>query len=233
MLTLEGLELAQGSFRLQAALTVEAGARVAVLGASGAGKSTLLMGIAGFLPPVAGRILWQGRDISALPPGARPLTVLFQDINLFGNLTVERNVALGIDPRLKLRRETRARVAEALVEVGLEGMGARLPHQLSGGQQGRVALARALLRARPLLLLDEPFSALGPALKAEMRALIARVLARTGATLLMVTHDPEDARALTPQAILVGDGRAEPPRPTGELLAAPPPALRDWLGGGG
>src|SRR5690606_27563064 len=143
MLRLEGLRLRQGEFTLEADLTVPKGARVAVIGASGSGKSTLLMGIGGFLDPEAGRILWEGRDISALPPGERPLTTLFQDVNLFPNLTALRNVALGIDPRLRLSAGTRAKAGDALAGVGLEGLGARYPRELSGGQQSRVALARA------------------------------------------------------------------------------------------
>ena len=230
MLELDGLRLERGDFHLSADLTVAAGARVAVIGPSGAGKSTLLTAIAGFLDPVAGRILWDGGEITALSPGRRPLTMLFQDVNLFHDLTVFQNVALGIAPRLRVGPAERARIERALGEVGLEGLGARRPGELSGGQQSRVALARALLRARPLLLLDEPFAALGPALKAEMLELVGRVQSETGATLLMVTHDPEDARALTPEVIVVANHRAEPPQPTAELLANPPEALRAYLG---
>ena len=232
MLQLDGLRLRQGSFTLSADLTVAAGARVAIIGPSGSGKSTLITGIGGFLDPEAGRILWQGEDITNLPPGKRPLTTLFQDVNLFPHLTLFQNVALGLAPRLRPGPEDTRRIEEALTQVGLQGLGARRPGQLSGGQQSRAALARALLRARPLLLLDEPFAALGPALKEEMLDLVASVLTRTGATLLMVTHDPRDALRLTPETILVMDGRAAPPVPTVALLDNPPPALRAYLGGG-
>jgi len=228
MLRLEHLDLRQDDFRLQADLTVPAGARVAVIGPSGAGKSTLLMAVAGFFVPAAGRVLWDGQDLAGMAPGDRPLSILFQDQNLFPHLTLAQNLGLGLRADLRLDAGQRARVEEALQRVGLAGMGARKPAQLSGGQIGRAALARALLRERPLLLLDEPFAALGPALKAEMLDLVAELA--DGATVLMVTHDPADARRFADQTILVADGIAHAPRPTAELFADPPPALRAYLG---
>lgn len=232
MLQLDGIVLEEPGFRLSADLTVPKGARCAVLGPSGAGKSTLLNAIAGFVAPKAGRVLWEGRVMDALPPGERPVTILFQDQNLFPHLTVERNLALGLAPDGRMPPEVRARVAAALERTGLAGLGGRKPGELSGGQQGRAALARALLRARPLLLLDEPFAALGPALKAEMLDLVAEVAGETGATVLMVTHDPQDAQRFAGLTILVAEGRAATPAPTGELFADPPPALRAYLGAG-
>lgn len=229
-LTLDHLSLLQGAFRLDANWSVAAGARVAVIGPSGAGKSTLLHGIAGFLPPTAGRILWQGQDLGQLEPGARPVSILFQDQNLFPHLTVAQNLGLGINPRLRLSAADRARIEDALDRTGLAGLGHRKPAQLSGGQQSRAALARALLRARPILLLDEPFAALGPALKAEMLDLVADVVTETGALTLMVTHDPQDARVFANLTVLVADGTAQAPRDTGALFADPPPALRAYLG---
>lgn len=230
MLHLEKLRIEQQGFSLTADLSVVRGRRVAVLGPSGAGKSTLLAAIAGFLPLSGGRILWDGADLSTLPPGARPVSILFQDNNLFPHLTAEQNVALGLRPSLRLTEGEKARVDAALQRVGLAGMGKRRPAELSGGQQGRVALARVLLRSRPILLLDEPFAALGPALKAEMLELVHAITAETDVTLLMVTHDPRDAEAISQEVILVADGQAEPPRPTAEILANPPEALRQYLG---
>lgn len=229
-LTLDQLRLTQGGFSLAADLQIPRGAHVAVMGASGSGKSTLLAALAGFLPPISGRILWEGADLAPLPPGLRPLSILFQDQNLFPHLSVAQNTGMGLRPDLRLSPDQRAAVEAALTRVGLEGMGPRLPAQLSGGQQSRVALARMLLRQRPLMLLDEPFSALGPALKAEMLALVAQIARDTGATLLMVSHDPEDARAICPLTVLVEDHRAHPPQPTGPLLDNPPPALLAYLG---
>ena len=231
MLILDNLTLAQGEFRLHADFTLEPGARVAVIGPSGAGKSTLLSAIAGFVAPVAGRVLWDGQDITATAPGDRPLSILFQDQNMFAHLSLAQNLGLGLSPGLRLGPQDQARIAAALERVGLAGLGARKPGALSGGQQSRAALARTLLRARPLLLLDEPFAALGPALKAEMLALVGQIAAEQGTTVLMVSHDPADARALCPQTVLVAEGRALAPQPTAALLDDPPPALRAYLGG--
>ncbi len=164
MLRLDGVEIVYPDWRMTADLALPAGSSTALIGPSGAGKSTLLNAIAGFQELGAGRILWRDRDIGGLAPAERPVTLLFQEHNLFAHLTVAQNVGLGLRPDLRLDRDGQARVAAALAEVGLEGLGPRRPAQLSGGQRQRVALARALLRARPLLLLDEPFAALGPAL---------------------------------------------------------------------
>ncbi|PTW36841.1 ATP-binding cassette domain-containing protein [Rhodovulum kholense] len=230
MLSLETLVLLQGGFSLSADLTVAPGRIVALLGPSGAGKSTLLDTIAGFLAPDRGRVLWQGTDLGPFAPGDRPLSVLFQDNNLFPHLTAAQNVGLGLRPGLRLDRDQTRAVETALDRVGLAGLGARKPAALSGGQRGRVALARMLLRNRPLMLLDEPFAALGPALKAGMLDLLADLAHETGATVLFVTHDPADARAIADQTILVAEGHAHPPRATADLLADPPPALRAYLG---
>lgn len=228
MLRFDDVTLAQGAFRLRADFTVPLGARVAVIGPSGAGKSTLLMAVAGFLAPAAGRILWDGADLAGVAPGDRPLSVLFQDQNLFPHLTIAQNLGLGLRADLRLNPAQRVQVDQALDRVGLQGMGGRRPAALSGGQQGRAALARALLRARPMLLLDEPFAALGPALKTEMLALVAELAG--GATVLMVTHDPADARRFADLTVLVADGVAQAPVPTAAMFADPPPALRDYLG---
>jgi len=230
MLRLEGAVIRNGDFDLAADFSVDAGAMVAVIGPSGSGKSTLIGGIAGFFPLVEGRILWGDSEISGAAPGDRPAAMLFQDGNLFPHLSVEKNVGLGIDPNLRLDKAAKARVAEALARVGLSGLGGRRPGELSGGQQSRAALARVLVQARPLLLLDEPFAALGPALKREMLDLVAELARESGATMLMVSHDPEDAQRIAGEVILVAEGRAEAPRETRALFANPPAALREYLG---
>lgn len=228
MLQLDRLCLIQDGFQMRADWTVRAGEKIAIIGPSGAGKSTLLMGIAGFIAAGSGRPLWDGVDLAGQAPGARPLTILFQDHNLFAHLTVADNLGLGLSPRLRLTADQRDQIAAVLRRVGLEGLGMRKPSDLSGGQQSRVALARALLRARPLLLLDEPFSALGPAMRHEMLDL-TRDLTQS-ATVLMVTHDPSDAKRFADRVVFVSDGYAHPPVQTAELFANPPPDLRAYLG---
>lgn len=230
MLNLEAVTIRQDDFNLTADLSVPAGTRAAVIGPSGAGKSTFLGAIAGFVPVAAGHVTWNGQDLTRHGPSGRPISTLFQDNNLFPHLNVFQNIALGLKPSLRVNTTERAKIEQALGRVGLSDYGARKPAQLSGGQQSRVALARVLMRAQPLLLLDEPFSALGPALKAEMLTLVDEICTETHTTLLMVTHDVADARAIADKTILVADGQATGPFPTADLLDNPPPALRDYLG---
>jgi thiamine transport system ATP-binding protein len=230
MLRLDAVVIDNGGFLLRADFTVERGRKIAVIGPSGAGKSTLIEGIAGFHPLSTGTMMWRGRDIAPAGPGARPTAMLFQDGNLFPHLSVAQNVGLGLRPDLRLDAVQKAAVRRALERVGLEGMAGRRPAALSGGQQSRAALARVLVQNRDLLLLDEPFAALGPALKAEMLDLVAALVAESGATLLMVSHDPMDARRIADQVVMVVDGQAHAPEATARLLDNPPPVLRDYLG---
>lgn len=230
MLALENLLIRQGAFCLAADFEIAPGQKLAIIGPSGAGKSTLLSVIAGFFAPASGRVTWEGRDLTDVPADARPVTMLFQDNNLFPHMSVAQNVELGIRPNLRLSEEERARVAEVIARVGLAGLEDRKPLALSGGQIARVGLARALVRARPIMLLDEPFGALGPALKSEMLALVDELVRETGATLLMVSHDPEDARTLGDAVVLVADGIAHAPEPLPGALDAPSPALAAYLG---
>lgn len=230
MLKLDEAVIAQGEFELRADLVLEAGRKYAVIGPSGAGKSTLLGAVCGFIALTAGKILLSGEDITNAAPGARPMTMLFQDNNLFPHLTVVQNVGLGIRPDLRLRRAEREQVMAALERVNLADLAKVKPGRLSGGQQSRVALARVLVQARPLVLLDEPFAALGPALRNEMLDLVTDLVTETGAALLMVTHAPKDVRRIADEVIFVEGGRAQAPRPTAELMDNPPPELRAYLG---
>lgn len=226
----EGLHFARPDFTLAADWSLPSGSRTALIGPSGAGKSTLLGLIAGFETPIAGRVRLGGVDMAGVPPQDRPVTLVFQDHNLFAHLTVAQNVGLGLDPGLRLSASQMAARDAVLDRVGLGDHAAKRPGALSGGQQSRVALARALLRDRPILLLDEPFAALGPALRHEMLDLVADLSTEHGMTVLMVTHDPNDAARIAENLVFVADGIAAPPVPTAPTLANPPPALAAYLG---
>lgn len=230
MLRLEGVRLRQGNFVLAADLEVGSGKVVAVMGPSGEGKSTLIAAIAGFVRPEAGRIWWNGVDLTGMHPGDRPISVLFQDNNLFPHLTVVQNLALAIRPTGRVSQPGRQRIEGVLAQVGLDGFGPRKPGTMSGGQQSRAALARVLLSDRPLVLLDEPFAALGPGLKDEMLDLTAQMLAGPERCLIMVSHDPADAARIADQVIAVEAGRAAPPMPVAKFMADPPPGMRAYLG---
>ncbi|MGO4620040.1 thiamine ABC transporter ATP-binding protein [Ensifer sp. 2YAB10] len=187
--------------------TIATGGIVAVAGASGSGKSTLFHLIAGFEDPDRGEIRILGEEAASKPPSERPISMIFQDNNLFAHLDIATNVGLGINPALALTDEDRTTIEDALRRVGLEGFTRRLPPTLSGGERQRVALARALVRHRPLLLLDEPFAALDPGMRAGMRTLLSELHAEEGNTILMITHHPEDVKALADSVLFLDQGR--------------------------
>jgi len=193
-------------------LTVLSGEFVALLGPSGCGKSTLLRLIAGFESPDAGEVRIGGHAVTGaswVAPEDRRVGMVFQDYALFPHLTVAENVAFGLPaPRRgwRQRNGTGARVGEVLTLVGLPELGARFPHELSGGQQQRVALARALAPSPQIVLLDEPFSAIDPLQRGAMRDELARILDAAGTTVLLVTHDQEEALALADRVALMRDG---------------------------
>jgi thiamine transport system ATP-binding protein len=211
-------------------LAVDRGAFLSIIGPSGAGKSTLLSLIGGFEQPVSGQILVDGADVTELAPAERPCTTLFQDHNLFAHLSVERNVALGVDPNLRLTEAQQAEVRQSLADVGLGGMEHRLPGQLSGGERQRAAIARCLVRHRPILLLDEPFAAVGPGLRREMLDLVRALQARLGLTVLMVTHDPGDARHAGGRTAFVHAGHVVLVDETERVLSSTMPQVRAYLG---
>ncbi len=207
-------------------LRVEKGQCLAIIGPSGAGKSTLLNLIGGFDRQVSGEILVDGREIQDIPPGKRPVATLFQEHNLFPHLSCAQNIALG----LKNAKATDGQVGRVLSQVGLSGMGHRRPGELSGGERQRAALARALLTKAPILLLDEPFSALGPALRSEMLALTDCLRRDERLTVLMVSHDPNDARAIAGSTAFVANGTIVEHSTTDSVLKSQNPVIRDYLG---
>jgi len=180
---------------------------IAVSGPSGAGKSTLFHLIAGFEVPSSGRIIMDGQDVASLPPGKRPLTYIFQDHNLFAHLDVVTNVGLGISPLLKLTVSDRTRISKALDDVGLAGFEKRMTQQLSGGERQRVAFARALVRNRPFLLLDEAFASLDETLRADMGDLLKRLQQDNHMMVLMISHDRREIVGLADRVVEIQDGR--------------------------
>lgn len=192
---------------MQFTLSVQKGERVAIIGESGAGKSTLLNLIAGFDLPTSGEIWLNNCNHTQTEVASRPVSMLFQDNNLFPHLTVEQNIGLALVPSLKLNAGQKAQVAEIADKMGIAEFLARRADQLSGGQKQRVALARTLLRDKPILLLDEPFSALDPKRREELQQLVAKLCQERNLTLLMVTHQIEESRALFDRILCVENGR--------------------------
>ncbi len=168
---------------------------IAISGVSGAGKSTLLDLIAGFLMPNKGEINLNDQDILSLPPEKRPVSILFQNDNLFEHLSVNKNIALGVLGN-ENSNENQAAISNALKDVGLENFGNQLASKLSGGQKQRVALARTLLRNRPILLLDEPFTGLDEKTAKDMQALLKKLVKQHKWHAIIVTHNKYDANAM-------------------------------------
>ncbi|MDP9137218.1 MAG: thiamine ABC transporter ATP-binding protein [Pseudomonadota bacterium] len=230
-LLLDGVALELDGMAMHFDLEVGKGEFVAIMGPSGAGKSTLLDLVAGFLTPTTGTIRIDGQDMNGRPPRGRPLSILFQDNNLFAHLDVESNVALGISPARKLDQVQYNSLKVALARVGLTGLEHRQPAELSGGERQRVGLARCLVRRRPLLLLDEPFAALGPALRREMLLLVKSLHQEHNLTVLLVTHTPGDAKLAADHAAFLDGGRVIAKRPTKKLFSSRDiPGLAAYLG---
>lgn len=188
-------------------LSVNKGEKVAIIGASGTGKTTLLNLISGFLFATHGNIILNNTNHNNSQPYHRPVSVLFQSNNLFNHLTVHDNIALGIKPNLKLSPIDIQSVDAIANKVGLQDFLEKMPDQLSGGQQQRVALARSLLRDKPILLLDEPFSALDKNLRKEMADLITKICDEKNITLLIVTHQPDELEHLVDRVIEIRNGK--------------------------
>lgn len=191
-------------------LQVEQGERLAIIGESGAGKSTLLNLIAGFETPASGQILLNHCDHTQTQPAERPVSMLFQDNNLFPHLTVAQNIGLALAPSLLLNATQQQQVREIAEKMGIESLFSRRADQLSGGQKQRVALARTLLRDKPILLLDEPFSALDPIRRHELQQFILEICIERNLTLLMVTHQLEETKNLFTRVVEIREGQVFP-----------------------
>lgn len=212
-------------------LKVPRDAITAVIGPSGSGKSTLLSLIAGFEQPLSGKIAIAGRDMAGIAPAERPVSMIFQDHNTFAHLSVFDNVALGVSPSLRLNGDDEKRVDDALSQVELTGFAKRKPGELSGGERQRVAIARALVRNKPVLLLDEPFAALGPALRREMLDVLIALQVRRGLTVVLVSHQPEDALYAARHTAFIARGQVLAMGETKAMLEKPELSeIRDYLG---
>ena len=209
MLTLDQVKFNYPKLKFEFNFELTQGDCLAVMGESGSGKSTLLNLIAGFLKPAAGTIYFNNQRIDQLEPHQRPLTILFQEHNLFNHLSVYQNIGLGIQPSLKLDTSQKLSIKQALDKVDLEGMENRLPESLSGGQRQRVAIARCLVRSRPLLLLDEPFGGLNEELKIEIKTLLNQLKRELNLTMLWVTHDADDVQGIADQWMKIDQGKVE------------------------
>jgi spermidine/putrescine ABC transporter ATP-binding subunit len=202
-------------------LDIRAGEFFALLGPSGCGKSTLLRMLAGLESPSAGSILIDGEDMSGVPANRRPVNMVFQSYAVFPHMSVLDNVGYGLKVTGVPAREVRARAAEALELVKLDGFGARMPDQLSGGQRQRVALARALVKRPKVLLLDEPLSALDAKLREAMRLELVNLQETVGITFIIVTHDQEEALAMADRIAVMDQGVVRQVAPPAELYEFP------------
>ena len=232
-MTTRGLTKSYGGVTvLQAAdLDVHSGSLVSILGPSGSGKTTLLQCIAGFVQPDAGTVRVGGHDVTWAPPHKRNLGLVFQSHALFGHMSVLDNVAFGLRMRKQSRGDARSGARDALRLVRLEGFEDRYPRQLSGGQQQRVALARALVISPSALLLDEPLSSLDRALRDELRSEIRRLQLSLATPTLFVTHDQEEALAISDRVAVMNEGRIEQVGTPAELYDVPrTPFVAKFLG---
>ena len=207
MIRLDNVFLADDALPMMFDLQVVEGERIAIVGPSGAGKSTLLNLIAGFVLPTRGEVWLNGENHTQSAPYERPVSMLFQENNLFPHLTVQQNLALGLKTSLKLTALEQDQIEQVADAVGLTAFLSRLPNSLSGGQKQRVALARCLLRDKPILLLDEPFSALDPELRMEMLNLIDELCHSKKLTLLLVTHQPSELTGKVDRMLRIENGR--------------------------
>ena len=198
-------QIKNGAFSVQCDFSMEIGNHLSLFGPSGSGKSSVLLGLAGFLPIINGDLIYDDKSISKSEPKDRPFDLLFQENNLFPHLTVSRNILLGLGAKAKMDSQNSHIVNEILDLVGLYKEKNRLPENISGGQRSRTAIARSLIRKKPILLLDEPFAALDFELKNEILALLLRVSRKNNLSIILVSHDPRDVQYLGGDVVLFSE----------------------------
>ena len=198
-------QIKNGEFSVQCDFSVEIGNHLSLFGPSGSGKSSVLLGFAGFLPIVNGDLVYDDKSISKIEPKDRPFDLLFQENNLFPHLTVSRNILLGLGAKAKMDLQNSHIVNEILDLVGLYKERNRLPQDISGGQRSRAAIARSLIRKKPILLLDEPFAALDFELKNEILALLLHITRKNNLSIILVSHDPRDVQYLGGDVVLFSE----------------------------
>lgn len=222
MLAVQQLQFKRKDFSLEAHFTLPEGGRLAVMGPSGSGKSTLLSLIAGHELPQQGQITWKNAKVSA--------SLLFQKHNLLPHLTVAQNVGLGLRPSLRFSGSEKDQIDGALQALKMEALKNRLPHELSGGEQQRVALARISLQNRPLVLLDEPFNGLGPGLTHQILEDLFRLQEEKGLTLILTTHNPLEAQLFSEDFLFLDQGQIIERATPSEIFASSHPAIQNYLG---
>ncbi|MDA0802140.1 MAG: ABC transporter ATP-binding protein [Planctomycetota bacterium] len=222
-ITLESLSKSYGTTPVvkEVSLRIEPGELFFLLGGSGCGKTTILRMIAGFIAPSSGRILFGDRDVTATVAEKRRCGMVFQSYALWPHMTVEQNIAFGLEVAKVSAADRARRVAEALALVRMEPYARRKPSELSGGQQQRVALARAVAFGPQILLLDEPLSNLDAKLRVEMRSEIVRICRHAGMTAVYVTHDQEEALSMADRMAVMHEGRMEQVGPPREVYSRP------------
>ena len=229
-LRIDGVHFRQGEWRLEVDLHAKRGECIALIGPSGAGKSTLLSLIAGFEQPDQGAIFVGEDRIDMRVPATRPVTMMFQENNLFNHLTLYQNIALGCHTGLKLTDEDRELIETAMAATRLGVLQSRKPADVSGGERQRAALARCLCQRRPLLLLDEPFTGLDPQLRIEMHELVDELRKTHALTVIVVSHLPHEIAKIADSLAFMLGGKILKTGPTDAILSRPEnPELAEYL----